>query len=164
MQVFTNIKPHNTMFVFIPLARQLKWLPRAKCGVSGWRFAQPAQISSDVYLHACCCEIVMLWTEVLEKLWDINLPNVIVLSSPWPCDLPKTGRPRYWDKTWCRLEVLHKGHNKDELTFPMTVSQMFACCSLSQRAMFGNPWTSTTGLQHDGVMVAMFFLRNGSVV
>ena len=147
------------MFVFISLAREPKWLPPAKWDVSGWRFAQPAQIGSNVYLHACCYEIVTLWTEVLEKLWDINLPNIIVISRPRPCGLLKMGRPLCWGKTWCRLEVLHKWHSKDELTFPITISQMFVCYSLSQRTVFGNPWTSTPGLQQDGVIVARLFLE-----
>lgn len=155
--MLTNIKPHSSVFVFISLARQPKWLPPTKCGVSGWRFAQPAQFGSDVYLHAHYCEIVMLWTEVLKKLWDINLPSAIVISRPWPCGLLKMGRPLCWGKTWCRLEVLHKWHCKDELTFPITISQTFVCCSLSQRTVFGNPWTSTPGLPQDGVIAARLF-------
>lgn len=152
--MFANIKPHNAMFVFIPLAWQPKWLPPIKCGVSGWRFAQTAQISSDVYLHAHCCEIAALWAEVLEKLWNINLPNVIVVSRAQLCGLLKMGRPLWWGKTRCWLEVLHKWHSKDELTVLTGISQMFVCCSLSQRAVFSNPWNSTPGLQQDGVIVA----------
>lgn len=128
-----------------------------------WLEVCSAQIGSDVYLCACCCEIVMLWTEVLEKLWDVNLPNTIVISRPRPCGLLKTGRPLCWGKTWCTLEVLHKWHSKDELTFPITISQMFVCCSLSQRAVFGNPQTSTPGLQQDGVIVARLFFEKRKV-
>lgn len=39
----------------------------------------------------------------------------------------------------------------------MVISQIFVCCSLSQRAAFSNPWNSTPGLQQDGVIVAFFF-------
>lgn len=76
-----------------------KCLPPTKRGGSGWRFAQPAQIGSDVYLHACCYEIVTLWTEVLEKGGDVNLPNTVVISRPQPCGQLKTGRPLRWSKT-----------------------------------------------------------------
>lgn len=148
------------MYVFISSAREPKWLPPWKCDVSGWRFAQPARISSDVYLHdARCCEIVMLWTEVLEKLWDIDLPNTIVINRPQPCGLLKMGRPLCRGKIWCRPEVLHKWHREDELTFPITISQMFVCSSLSQRVVFSNPWASTPGLQRDGVIVARLILE-----
>lgn len=149
------------MFVFISLASQPKCLPPIKCGVSGW-FAQTAQISSDVYLHARCCEIVTLWAEVLEKLWNINLPNVIVISRLQLCGLLKMGRPLCWHKTWCWLEVLHKWHSKDDLTVLIVISQMFVCRSLSQRAVFSNPWNCTPGLQQDGMIVAGILLRNRS--
>lgn len=72
------------------------------CKVWCFWFAHPAHIGSGVYLHAPCCEIVPLWTEVLEKLWNINLPNNIVISRLRPCGLLKTGRPLGWGKTWCR--------------------------------------------------------------
>lgn len=94
---------------------------------------------------------------MLEKLWNIILPNVIVISRSQLCGLLKMGRPLYWGKTRCWLEVLHKWHSKDELRVLMVISQIFVCWSLSQRAAFSNPWNSTPGLQQDGVIVAFFF-------
>lgn len=98
----------------------------------------------------------------MEVLWAINLPNNTVISRLWPCGLHKMGRSLCWGKAWCRLEVLHKWHSKDELTFPTAISQMFVCWSLSQRTVFGNPWTSTPGLPQDSVIVArLFYGRDG---
>lgn len=45
------------------------------------------------------------------------------------------------------------------------ISHMFVCCSLSQRAAFGNPWNSTPGLQQDGVIVTgVLFWETEAVV